>query len=136
MSSLLWAGISISPAGQKPHIGPDVNVRITEAIARAAGAPIIVARGDDGSELFRYMVEGTVLTDMFNRLGERVGFGIQAGDDAHALELLDEAHDLLSRKLKIIHAHDEVSIWSWDRAATPAEPPLIHTRPLEELWGV
>lgn len=125
MSTVLWAGISVDPMRSGTVEAHLINHRIDCALTRAANQTLSSVLGDDGSEIYRYMINDVIITDFHDRRGERVGIGIEAGDTDDAYSLLDDAYELLADVLGIIDKFDEVEVWIWDRTAVPHQPPNI-----------
>ncbi len=125
MSTVLWAGISVDPMRSGTVEAHLMNHRIDCALTRVASRTLSSVLGDDGSEIYRYMIDDVIITDFHDRRGERVGIGIEAGDIEDAYSLLDDAYELLADVLGIIDKFDEVEVWMWDRCAVPRVPPSI-----------
>jgi hypothetical protein len=131
MSKLYWAGLAFGVEGEEKSVAHLLNDRIVEALVRCAPTPISSATYADGTEIHYHLLshDGVVVADIYDRLGTRIGFGIEAsneeGDPGEAVEYFEQASDCLIDSLKIIRSTDDVHIWSWDRDAIPVAQPVM-----------
>lgn len=131
MNRLYWAGLAFGVAGQEERVANLLNHRIVEALVRFAPTPISSTTYADGTEIHYHLLsnDGVVVADIYDRLGTRIGFGIEVsneeGDPGEAIEYCEQASDCLLDSLKIIRSPDDVHVWYWDRDTVPVAQPVL-----------
>ncbi len=123
MSKIYWVGITRSP--RDPEADSAMQDRIDTTLQRLAPEPLIIEGNSNGTELQRHMIGERIVTSIFDRLGVRIGFGIEATDEDHvyARDLIDEAVTTLRDILEIVKNSESIHSWAWDRDAIPSEDP-------------
>ena len=120
MSTRWWAGVAIDPETQGEDAADQLNYQVDEMLAEQAEGYFAFIDESDGSHLDRYQFGMEILTDFFDRHGNRIGFGIETCNEEDAVALLDSVQSLLARW----GVDALVSVWVWDRMATPLAAPV------------
>ena len=123
MSTVCWAGLGIDPQTQDPETVEGLNSRIDNMIAGSGEEPHVRIEEADGSRMNRYRFGAAELTEVFDRSGQRIGFGIEACSEEDGWDKLVDAHKILLN-WGILDISSWVSVWAWDRMAIPAKGPV------------
>jgi hypothetical protein len=122
MSTLYWAGIGIDPdtqsRGDVDHLNDLIDGMLRERDVDTR--PDVTILESDGSRRVKYQFGRFLVTDLYDRLGNRIGFGIEAVDEKDAERHVVEMQTLCNR----FGVDAWISIWSWSRSAVPCNAPV------------
>lgn len=121
MSTLWWVGVSPDAEAWGEDIANQINEQVTGILTERAPGPFATIEEADGSARERHRVGEVTVTDFFDRLGNRIGFGIEAADEDDARSRYAEA----CQQMQELGVDDFVSIWTWNRTAVPVEAPEL-----------
>jgi hypothetical protein len=122
MSIICWAGVGIDPETQSAEVIEEVNAGIDGMICEldVDTRPVVRITGPDGSERRRYLFGRSMVTDILDRAGVRVGFGIEACSEQDANAHVAEMQTLLNRW----DVDAWVSVWAWSPLSSPKDSPV------------
>lgn len=121
MSTVWWAGVSIDPDTQGPHMADSLNLHIDLLLSNADGGEHFATIDErDGSQTKRYRFGTLVITEIIDRLEQRVGCGIEACDEKDAALQLDRIRQFL----RAWGIEALASVWQWSRMSAHTDRPL------------
>jgi hypothetical protein len=125
MSTVWWAGVAIDPDTQGTEMAASLDLHLDLLLSDADGGEHFATIDErDGSQTKRYRFGMLVITEIVDRLGQRIGCGIEACDEKDATLQLDRIRQFL----QAWGIEALASVWQWNRMTAPAAPPqLIET---------
>lgn len=117
MSTLWWAGVAIDPQTQGDAAAQELDDQIDDMLAGLDAEPSTCIVESDGSEVYRYMFGSHTVSDIRDRLGNRIGFGIQCTGEEDG-----RAHVAQIQAIFVRWEVDALaSVWTWGRME-PSHP--------------
>ena len=120
MSMIVWAGIGLVRSTTSARDILVLNTQIDRMLATCREPFASIIEPNMGRR-YRYRFGDTLVTDIRDRNGERVGFGIEACDEKDA-----ERHIVTVQTLCNQYDVDAwISVWAWERmTAAPQSAPV------------